>query len=101
MVLWLVIDGSRRAWSRANSSDLLLAALRAEARERGLPMQVAAGDEGEVAAVPPTAADADAIAALIARIEPLCTQIALVGHVAGAAGGGGRVTPGPVSAQWH
>ena len=86
LVLWLLTDAPRRGVIGRNSSDGLLAALRAEARERGLPLVVPLGDAGEAGTVT-TAVDAKVFTPVAAVSGRYGSQVALVGRVRNAGGG--------------
>ena len=93
LVLWLITDAPRRGVIGRNSSDGTLAAVRAEAKDRGLPLVVPLGDAEESAAV---------VGAIEAKVQtPIAgvsarygSQVALVGRLK--RGGGSRANAGGV-----
>ena len=95
LVLWLLNDAPRRGISGRNSSDVLLAALRAEAQERGLPLVVPLGDAGEANAVT-TAVDTKVFAPIASVSNRYGSQVALVGRMKDGAG----AQAGLRSGQW-
>ena len=102
LVLWLLADAPRRGIIGRNSSDPLLAALRAEAKERGLPVVVPVGDAGEADIVTAAALDARVFAPVAKASSRYGSQVALVGRIRSGVGKQSGLDAGltKLSGQW-